>query len=158
MNRQRHSIYQPLAYAAYLGQVHIMAMLIEAGADVNYDQEQSLMAATYSSEAKAGIELLIQYGVDVEIKRIGEKIFPIMLMIMPMRNIVMMTNMTTMAIKLVTITNIRMMILMVAITILRDTIMMVIIMKGATMMSTVTMEVVMNEMTMMGNKIIWTII
>lgn len=69
VKRQRHNKYQPLAYAAYLGRIKIMAMLITAGANVNYDEGQALMAATYSAEAKAGIELLIQYGADLEVKK-----------------------------------------------------------------------------------------
>ena len=70
VKRQRHNKYQPLAYAAYLGRIEIMEMLITAGADINCDNGQAMMAATYSPEAKAGIELLIKYGADPNSRKV----------------------------------------------------------------------------------------
>jgi len=64
IRRKRHNQYLPLAYAAYLGKIQAMQMLIEAGSDIHAGDEKALRAATYSPHYREAIELLIHHGAD----------------------------------------------------------------------------------------------
>ena len=62
--RRYHNQYQPLAYAAFLGQVDVMDCLLAAGADIDHGPGNALRAATFGG--RAAIDLLLIHGASVQ--------------------------------------------------------------------------------------------